>query len=239
MCIRWDARVLLYQASSEDADSEVDLLLPPEEFYRLNLVCKDYARRSENVQAMRPGVRTTLHGGLLYGVSYMATHNPSAYYRVVRILDKELQDRPELCQIRDCWLDESVEKHKGRLVVATLLPMLQALWIRLDADEIIPIDPQATAPTEFHIRVNGFWDYVGKRYGGTGRIEQPGYAYDNFWVIFSVESLGTYNFTDRRGDFHITIGPEKHNLWRGRWPQLQTGSPRLRGVAQLESEDAR
>lgn len=239
LCTLWNTGIPPYRAFFDEDYSIADLLLPPEQFRNLNVICKDYdadRQRLPNrlVGRLRRKVSKTLLRGLLYAAPYNVIDDPSEYHRVVCILDKDLRSKSDAVRITDSWMEECVEEFVGKHVNVNPLPMLQALWSRIDNDRIISVSEADTYGKKFRMRIEGFWDYLGKRYGGIGRVEQEGHILDTFWIVFSVSKVDTFNFSDPKHHYHITVGPEKPIFWRSRWPVLDKGSPRLQGMANIK-----
>jgi hypothetical protein len=230
----------LGQAFFHEGDNTKNLLLPPGEFGHLNLVCKDYDADRQRLPNRLVGhlprkVRKTLFRGLLYAAPYNVIDDPSEYHRVVCILDKELRSKSDTVKIRDNWMEECVEDFIGKHVKVSPLPMLQALWLRIDNDQVVYVSEADTYGKDFRVRIDGFWDYLGRRYGGIGRVEQEEHILDAFWLVFSVSKVDTFNFSDSRHDYHITVGPEEPVFWRNKWPVLDKGAPRLQGMANIRA----
>ena len=52
-------------------------------------------------------------------------------------------------------------------------------------------------PPPFHVRVVRVYTYLGERRGVLGRVVEPGFKYDGFWLVSVTRHKGTWNFTDR------------------------------------------
>jgi hypothetical protein len=235
-CKLWSIKLPIGKAFFDNNRNVENLLIPSEEFYTLHLVCKDYEpdkEIDENVVILPKKVKNTLHKGLLYAVSDNLIWDPTMYHKVVCILDTATWKTPQDVMLREYWMDESVERYVGELIKAKPLDMLQALWIHLDSKQIIYANQREIYGKNFCVRINRFWDYLGRRYGGIGRVEDTGHVFQGFWVIFKIMAVDKHNFRDQRHAFDVNLGPNEPILWRDRWPRLETGIPRLSGIAQL------
>ena len=243
ICKLWNVRLPM----TEKLNGTLEYLLPPEEYKCDNLICKDYERKNEEVGWLLPEVTSQLNKGLLYAIAYNEIPIPSAYHRIVCILSKTLGEEVE----SKCWLEDKAEEFVGkRLLVTNALSNIECKglvrnilfksfyenFIREDSDETLFSKSRKVGKHPFHIRLLKFWDHQGKRYGGIAKIEEKKLWCNDFWVIFSINRTGTYNFTDQIGEFSVHLGPEEPVFWNGIWPRFEKGSPRFSGLVEITAD---
>ena len=247
MCKFWNVRLPMV----EKLDDNLEYLLPSEEYKYDNLICKDYERNNEEVGWLLPEVVSQLEKGLLYAVAYNEISIPSAYHRVVCRLCKSPESVPLGEELKSkYWLEENVEEFVGKRLLVTniflnvegesftrnvLFKFFSANFIREDSDASPFSIGRKVGKHPFHIRLLRFWNHQGKRYGGIAKIEEKKFWCNDFWMIFSINRTGTFNFTDQIGQFSVHIGPEEPVFWNGIWPRFEKGSPRFSGLVEIEA----
>ncbi|MDH4201744.1 MAG: hypothetical protein OEV87_02500 [Phycisphaerae bacterium] len=243
ICKLWNVRLPM----AEMLDNNLEYLIPPEEYKYDNLICKDYERNNEEVGWLLPEVVSQLDKGLLYAIAYNEIPIPSAYHRIVCRLSKAPHE--ELAS--KCWLEKNAEEFIGKRLLVTnvllniecgsyvrnaLFKSFYANFIREDSDTTFFSKGRKIGKNPFHVRLLRFWDHQGKRYGGIAKIEEKKLWCNDFWVIFSINRTGTFNFTDHIGQFSIHIGPEEPVFWNGIWPRFEKGSPRFSGLVEIKAD---
>lgn len=63
-------------------------------------------------------------------------------------------------------------------------------------------------PEPFHVRVQRIYTYLGERRGIVGRITEPDFIYDEFWLVSMTRHVGIWNFTDRPAQSNLLICPD-------------------------------
>ena len=235
LCTRWNIKIPFSKDFFDNSEYVKSLLIPPEDFRTLNLICKDYicGKHHEILSFIPKRVKKRLEKGLLYAVHYNVTGDPNEYHKVVCILDENIKRNADKFEIKDYWLDGHSERFIGKRLIVTPLEHLD--FFR-DDPEHSDLKMERLDNKPFHIRLVEFWHHFGKHYGGIAKVEETGYSVDNFWVIFSISKAGIYNFKKRIGMFIVRLGPEEYKFWNGRWPRFATGIPRYYGWAKIKAE---
>jgi len=95
----------------------------------------------------------------------------------------------------DTGLDDSCELFIGKLLEVKPIHGWGWYW-----------NKEAPEPPEgFKMRLKSLWQYDSIRKGGIAKIETKGHIYDGWTAIFNTRFLGTYNFSDKIGDYEIYI----------------------------------
>jgi hypothetical protein len=232
MCSLWNIILPISKSFFDNIQYNNQVLLPVEEFRNFNPICIDFVpieRHGIRCCDLSLKVKRTLRKGLLYAVPYNAVNDPACYYTVVCVLDKKL-NTPIL---KEDWIGEDVETTTKEPMIVSIVPMLQAMWIRLDKDEIIPIKRDNTYKEAFVIKIEKFWNYLGNHFGGIARVIDNNSIYDRYWVLYSITKAEIHKF-DNNSIFKITICPQPPVLWMDFWPLFNAGSPILQGMGEIK-----
>lgn len=235
LCTQWNIKIPFYKDFLDSCEYLKSILIPPEDFSTLNLICKDYicGKHHGILSFIHRKVKKRLEKGLLYAAPYNVMGNPDEYHKVVCILDENIKCNADKFKSKDYWLDGHPERFISKKLIVTPLEHLD--FFR-DDPERSDLKMERLDNKPFHIRLVEFWHHFGKHYGGIARVEETESSVDNFWVIFSINKAGIYNFEKRIGTFNVRLGPKEHEFWNERWPRFATGIPRYYGWAKIKAK---
>lgn len=96
--------------------------------------------------------------------------------------------------------------------------------------------PDVDVPQPFHMVIDRLLSVGGELRGGLGTVREPGHALDGNRVSFSTRHTGEWNFTDRCGEYNLSVGSVEQLTVDGRF--IVTGLPALTGFGNIRDDVA-
>jgi hypothetical protein len=112
-------------------------------------------------------------------------------------------------------LDETSEKYVGKLLYVS--PFYGWGWGESYWENGQLKNRGIEEPPPFRVRVTRLFSYQAVKRGALARIEEKGYPYDGYWVVFSTRTVGVYSF-EKLGYYNIDLHKEKPTKDKDGWP---------------------